>query len=391
MNGLTLKDPPSQKPNSDPFWGLVPFLSGDSDFHPEPIFDRMIYLERKRTERSRRPFMLLLFNLEAILDGPDDDHIVKTVETALSSCLRETDIKGWYEQGKVIGIILTEMGSIDEIVKEKVFLKIQNRLGQEIGAEAVDRIKVSYHVFPESYNGNGKDREWFNSRFYPEVTKKTLPQRFPLFIKRGLDILGSIAGLLVLSPVFLIIALGVKFTSKGPVLFRQERVGQWGKTFTFLKFRSMYVGSDESTHKEYVSKLITRGNGAPPAGGQAKGEAVYKLTNDRRITPIGNILRKTSLDEIPQFINVLKGEMSLVGPRPPIPYECEIYEIWHRRRLLAMKPGITGLWQVEGRSRRTFDEMVRLDLKYIGEWSLWLDLKILLKTPWVMVSGAGGY
>ena len=391
MNGLTLKDPPGEKPNSNPFWGLVPFLSGDSDFHPEPIFDRMIYLERKRTERSRRPFMLLLFNLEAILDGPDDDHLVKTVENALSSCLRETDIKGWYEQGKVIGIILTEMGSIDEIVKEKVFLKIQNRLGQEIGGEAVEKIKVSYHVFPESYNGNGKDREWFNSRFYPEVTKKTLPQRFPLFIKRGVDILGSIAGLLVLSPVFLIIALGVKITSKGPVLFRQERVGQWGKTFTFLKFRSMYVDSDESTHKEYVSKLITRGNGVPPAGGQAKGEAVYKLTNDRRITPLGSILRKTSLDEIPQFINVLKGEMSLVGPRPPIPYECEIYEIWHRRRLLAMKPGITGLWQVEGRSRRTFDEMVRLDLKYIGAWSLWLDLKILLKTPWVMVSGAGGY
>ena len=153
----------------------------------------------------------------------------------------------------------------------------------------------------------------------------------------------------------------------------------------------MYVDSDESAHKEYVSKFIAPGNGTAPAGGQAKGEAVYKLTNDRRITPLGNILRKTSLDEIPQFINVLKGEMSVVGPRPPIPYECEIYDIWHRRRLLAVKPGITGLWQVEGRSQRTFDEMVRLDLKYIGEWSLWLDLKILLKTPWVMVSGAGGY
>jgi lipopolysaccharide/colanic/teichoic acid biosynthesis glycosyltransferase len=391
MNGLQLKDSPNGKPNNDPFWGMVPFLSGDSDFHPEPIFDRMIYLERKRTERSRRPFMLLLFNMEGVLKGPDDDYLVKTTENALSSCLRETDIKGWYEQGKVIGIILTEMGSIDEIVKEKVFLKIQNRLVEEIGAEAVDQIKVSYHVFPESYNGNGKDREWFNSRFYPEVTKKSLPQRFPFFIKRGLDILGSIAGLLALSPVFLIVALGVKLSSKGPVLFRQERVGQWGKTFTFLKFRSMYVNSDEAAHKEYVSKFIVQGNGTAPAGGQAKGETVYKLTNDRRITPLGGILRKTSLDEIPQFINVLKGEMSLVGPRPPIPYECEIYDIWHRRRLLAVKPGITGLWQVEGRSQRTFDEMVRLDLKYIGEWSLWLDLKILLKTPWVMMSGAGGY
>jgi lipopolysaccharide/colanic/teichoic acid biosynthesis glycosyltransferase len=115
------------------------------------------------------------------------------------------------------------------------------------------------------------------------------------------------------------------------------------------------------------------------------------MTNDRRITALGNFLRKTSLDELPQFVNVLKGEMSLVGPRPPIPYECEIYDLWHRKRLLEMKPGITGLWQVEGRSRRTFDEMVRLDLRYINEWSLWLDLKIILKTPWVMVSGSGGY
>ena len=391
MNGLTLKDLSSETQAHPPLPDMVPFLSGESDFHPEAIFDRMIYLERKRTERSRRPFMLILFNVGDILAGPDEDHLVKSLENALSSRLRETDIKGWYEQGKVIGTILTEMGSIDEAANEKVFLKIKNRLTQEIGAEAVDRIKVSYHVFPESYNGNGKDRKWFDSRLYPEVTKKALPKRFPLFVKRGLDVMGSVAALVLLSPVFLVVALGVKLTSRGPVLFKQERLGQWGKTFTFLKFRSMYANCDESAHKEYVSNLITRGNGTSPAGVEPPKSAVYKLTNDRRITPLGNILRKTSLDEIPQFINVLKGEMSLVGPRPPIPYECEIYDLWHRRRLLALKPGITGLWQVEGRSRRTFDEMVRLDLKYIGARSLWLDLKILLKTPWVMMSGAGGY
>jgi lipopolysaccharide/colanic/teichoic acid biosynthesis glycosyltransferase len=118
---------------------------------------------------------------------------------------------------------------------------------------------------------------------------------------------------------------------------------------------------------------------------------VYKLSNDPRITSIGNFLRKTSLDELPQLINVLKGEMSLVGPRPPIPYECELYDIWHRRRLLSVKPGITGLWQVTGRSSTTFDEMVRLDLKYVNEWSLWLDIKLLLKTPCVILTGKGGY
>ena len=115
------------------------------------------------------------------------------------------------------------------------------------------------------------------------------------------------------------------------------------------------------------------------------------MSNDPRITPIGQFLRKTSLDELPQFFNVLKGEMSLVGPRPPIPYECELYDIWHRRRMLSVKPGITGLWQVSGRSSTTFDEMVRLDLRYINGWSLWLDIKLLLKTPLVIITGKGAY
>ncbi len=120
-------------------------------------------------------------------------------------------------------------------------------------------------------------------------------------------------------------------------------------------------------------------------------KVVYKITNDPRITPLGRFLRKTSLDELPQFINVLKGEMSLVGPRPPIPYELENYDAWHRHRLLGKKPGITGLWQVKGRSKTTFDSMVRLDLQYIREWSLWLDVKLLLQTPLAVLRGKGAY
>jgi lipopolysaccharide/colanic/teichoic acid biosynthesis glycosyltransferase len=158
-----------------------------------------------------------------------------------------------------------------------------------------------------------------------------------------------------------------------------------GKTFDVLKFRSMYTNADSIKHQDYIKKYI----------GEQKNSAVepgvYKLSNDSRITPVGRLLRKCSLDELPQLINVFKGEMSLVGPRPPIPYECELYDIWHRRRLLSCKPGITGLWQVTGRSRTTFDEMVRLDLKYIDEWSLWLDLKILLKTPKAVLGGEGAY
>jgi lipopolysaccharide/colanic/teichoic acid biosynthesis glycosyltransferase len=388
---MKLSDPSGQKQGSDSLWNVVRPFAGKSDFYPEAGFDRMLYLERKRTERSRRPFLLMLLNVEELSPSPEDSHLVKEVQAALSSCIRETDIKGWHEQGKIIGIIFTEINSVDEIVKEKIFLKIQDCLGAAIGGEEVEKIKVSYHVFPEGNSEPGKERQWFNSSLYPEITKKPPVKKIPLYLKRWIDLVGSLFGLIVLSPALLVISLGVKLTSRGPVLFKQERVGQWGKTFTFLKFRSMYVNSDESSHKEYITKLITQENGTPPSGVPLEGEVIYKMTNDRRITALGNFLRKTSLDELPQFVNVLKGEMSLVGPRPPIPYECEIYDLWHRKRLVEMKPGITGLWQVGGRSRRTFDEMVRLDLRYINEWSLWLDLKIIFRTPWVMVSGNGGY
>jgi exopolysaccharide biosynthesis polyprenyl glycosylphosphotransferase len=204
-------------------------------------------------------------------------------------------------------------------------------------------------------------------------------------MKKLIDITGSLVALLFFSPIFMILAAAVKVTSEGPVFFKQERMGLNGEIFTFLKFRSMYTNSDHNRHKDYIKKLIKEGKDDANAPG------VYKLSNDPRITPFGEFLRKTSLDELPQFINVLKGEMSLVGPRPPIPYECELYDIWHKRRLLSVKPGITGLWQVTGRSSTTFDEMVRLDLKYVNDWSLWLDIKLLLKTPWVIITGKGAY
>jgi lipopolysaccharide/colanic/teichoic acid biosynthesis glycosyltransferase len=195
---------------------------------------------------------------------------------------------------------------------------------------------------------------------------------------------GSLLALFCL-PICIAIAIAIKLTSKGPVLFKQQRVGQYGKSFTFLKFRSMYVNNDQTVHKEFVTKMISNDVG----DGQNNG--VYKLTRDSRITPLGRFLRKTSLDELPQFLNVLNGEMSLVGPRPPIPYELAAYQTWHRRRLLEVKPGITGLWQVTGRSRVGFDEMVRLDLRYATFWSPWLDMKILFRTPAAVIKGSGAY
>lgn len=193
--------------------------------------------------------------------------------------------------------------------------------------------------------------------------------------------------LILCMPAFSVIALAIKASSKGPVFFRQQRVGQYGKHFTFLKFRSMHDKNDPSVHREYIAKFIASQAAMQPANGS--GEGVFKLTNDSRVTRVGRFLRRTSLDELPQFLNVLKGEMSLVGPRPPIPYELANYQTWHRRRVLEVKPGITGLWQVTGRSRVNFDEMVRLDLRYATSWSPVMDLFILLRTPLAVFKGEG--
>jgi lipopolysaccharide/colanic/teichoic acid biosynthesis glycosyltransferase len=200
-------------------------------------------------------------------------------------------------------------------------------------------------------------------------------------MKRLMDVVGSILAIIAFSPALAAIALAIKLTSKGPVLFKQRRVGQHGKSFVFLKFRSMVVNNDASAHKEYVTKLIGGRAERKPAEGT---QGLYKMTNDPRVTKIGAFLRRTSLDELPQFFNVLTGEMSLVGPRPAIAYEVEAYETWHRNRVLEAKPGITGLWQVHGRSRVQFDDMVRLDLRYAKSWSPWMDVKILLRTPGAM-------
>ena len=208
-------------------------------------------------------------------------------------------------------------------------------------------------------------------------------------IKRALDVLGSALTLILLSPVLLAVAVAIKLSSPGPILFRQTRIGHHGIPFTCFKFRSMFCANDSQIHREYIKRFIA-GN-AENGKSQATGQPVYKITRDPRVTRVGRFLRRTSLDEFPQLLNVLKGDMALVGPRPPISYEVEDYDIWHRRRLLEVKPGLTGLWQVSGRSRLRFDDMVRLDLEYARAWSLWLDIKILLQTPRAVLSGDGAY
>jgi len=202
-------------------------------------------------------------------------------------------------------------------------------------------------------------------------------------VKRGIDILVATALLLLLLPALVLVALGVRLTSPGPILFRQKRVGRDGRLFWFYKFRTMHAGNDPTSHRLYYRRLV-EGN-LPAEGGGA-----YKLAHDPRITPFGRTLRRYSIDEFPQLLNVLKGDMSLVGPRPPIPYEVEFYGPRELARL-SVNPGLTGLWQVSGRCNLNFQEMVELDLTYIANWSLWLDVMILLRTPWAVVSGKGAY
>nr|MBA3769785.1 sugar transferase [Blastocatellia bacterium] len=191
----------------------------------------------------------------------------------------------------------------------------------------------------------------------------------------------TFAGGVILVIPFLIMALAIKLTSKGPVFFSHTRIGKDCKPFKFYKFRTMHVGNDDAAHREFVSEFIQ----AERATG-----GVRKITDDARVTPIGKFLRKTSLDELPQLLNVLKGEMSLVGPRPCMPYELEQYQQWHRRRLSVI-PGCTGLWQVAGRSAVDFNDMVILDLFYIDNMSPLLDLRIMFKTLPVMLLGRGGH
>ena len=355
----------------------------------EKTFRRMIAIERKRTERSKAPFVLML--LEAVGDrGPKKSAItLNHVATALLSASRDTDLVGWYKEGAIVGTMFTGLIVTDKRAVLDTFLaKVSAALQAELTSEEFSQVRISFHLFPDDWD-HEKPGPPTNSALYPDLVSRDKGQRSVLIVKRTIDIVGSSIMLILLAPLFLVIALIIKLTSRGPVFYRQQRVGRYGQTFTFLKFRSMYVNNDSNVHKDFVTRLIASkaGETAP----KEPGESVYKLTNDKRITRVGKILRRTSLDELPQFLNVLKGEMSLVGPRPPIPYELAAYQTWHRHRLLAVKPGITGLWQVMGRSSVRFDEMVRLDLRYASTWTPWLDLKILLRTPGAVIRGSGAY
>src|SRR5215204_3015623 len=320
-------------------------------------------------------------------------------------CVRE--MRARRELGyRVIGVVETGAGPLDEEVEGVPVVSDLAGLTEairETGANEViitdptlsgdmlfevmmrvGRRGVEFRVAPSLFNCLPRKTEVDQIGVLPVITlfREPLGQGARL-LKRAFDVLVASLALLLLSPLWVLMAALIKLDSKGPVLYRQERVGMDGRIFLFLKFRTMRTGADDRVHREYQRRYI---EGHPETNLGDSLRPVYKLHDDPRVTRTGRWLRRTSLDELPQLLNVLRGDMSLVGPRPPIPYEVEAYALWHRKRL-DMKPGMTGLWQVSGRNRLSFDEMVRLDLFYIENWSLWLDLKIMLRTLPVLLRG----
>lgn len=381
MTLLRVEDP------AHPADSLFDFLSTEERVVlNEESFKRTIAIERKRTERSREPFLLMLVEGGSSQLAEKHGKPLDRILAAMLSSTRETDVVGWYKDRTTVGVMFTGLAVEDKnVVLSTILSRVSAALRDELTTEQFSQISLSFHFFPDQWDHENSGRP-SNPALYPDLFSSNHEKRSLLIVKRTMDIVGSALMLVLLAPLLLVVAALVKATSKGPVLFRQHRVGQYGRRFTFLKFRSMRVGNDPSVHREYVTKLIA--GEAERIQASTNGAGVYKLANDNRITGIGMFLRKTSLDELPQFFNVLKGDMSLVGPRPPIPYELAAYQTWHRRRVLEVKPGITGLWQVTGRSRVKFDDMVRLDLRYATSWSPWLDLKILLRTPGAVIKGA---
>ena len=410
------------------------YVDKKTGFYNRHFFDLRLSEERRRTERSGLPFSVFTMDISEVADSVNRNpnlnqlKIKKSISAIIRENCRISDIKTWYSD-TTLKILLPETSMKDaHVLSDKLHKIFNNGFKSVLGATNMFDLKKNMMIssFPEiiidSENGSGSRNadisepaissvrtssmesgtstilrmNWNPLRqntltwpLYSDLVKENEFPNMAKWIKRSIDIMGALVGIIVFSPVMLVIAIMIKITSRGPVLFRQERMEFLGKKFTFLKFRSMYTGCSEERHRKYVTNLIENNIKTTRQGDECK--LMYKMNDDPRITPFGKFLRKSSLDELPQLINVLKGEMSLVGPRPPIPYEVEKYENWHLRRVLEVKPGITGLWQVKGRSSTTFNEMVRMDIAYVNNFSLWLDLKILFKTLWVVITGKGAY
>ncbi len=340
-------------------------------------FVNRLRVEKRRADRSKAYLSVALFYFQQ-----NEEKSRKTIQefiALLHNHTRESDMIGWVDHD-VIGIILPDT---DENGVKRCVKKIAESNGDF-------DYSVSTGTYPDHVFQKLISEEEGLPDFFPlDFDKPIESHRFQIALKRVIDIIGSLVGLMLFSPLMLVTAIAIKMTSPGPIIFKQRRFGKKGARFQFYKFRSMYRNTDDEIHREYVTNFI-KGNLEKINQGN-KAVPLFKMVSDPRVTWVGRIIRRTSIDELPQLFNVLRGEMSLVGPRPPLLYEVEKYEPWHFRRILEVKPGVTGLWQVSGRSKTSFDEMVRLDLRYVQNWSTFLDLKILLKTVKIVFSLKGAW
>jgi lipopolysaccharide/colanic/teichoic acid biosynthesis glycosyltransferase len=335
------------------------------------VFMEHVHREKRRCERYGAPLSVVVYRLDQCHSGR-----AGRLFEALHEAKRETDILGHLDDG-LVAVLCPDT---DEHGVAGFMHKIEAR-----SADAC--LSAVSATYPDQLFDNLASGSPLHTVPLPlEPLEPEYAERPGYRLKRGLDIAGALTALTLLSPIMVIASAAIALGSPGPVIFKQKRLGLGGVPFTFYKFRSMRAGADDRVHREFVTSLIKgESSTAAPTGASAP----YKLRTDPRVTRVGRLIRKTSIDELPQLFNVLKGDMSLVGPRPPLPYEAFNYQPWHLRRMLVVRPGVTGMWQVEGRSSVTFDEMVRMDLRYIRQCSLALDLKILLKTVFVVLRCSG--
>ena len=345
-----------------------------SDVVPRELFLSQLEREKRRVDRSKAHLSVVTFRFGNEADEHDADRLLELV----CARKRETDVVGRLND-ELVAVLLPDTGS--EGSHEFIRKITEGTRGIHFAA-AVE--SYPEHLLQHLSGERGEYRPLVDVA----AESSARSRQAALAVKRAIDFAGAAAGLVLLSPLMLIVALAIALDSPGPLVYKQVRLGRRGRPFVFYKFRSMYRDADDRIHRNYVRDLIE--SGTKPGATRDASKPWSKLESDSRITPVGRFIRKTCLDELPQLANVLKGDLSLVGPRPPLPYEASAYDSWHFRRMLDMKPGVTGLWQVEGGNCASFNDMVRMDLRYVRRWSMALDFEILLRTILVVLRKRGG-